>query len=314
MDGGERLSQRLRYRRGRALRSGERGVVSVVGTLLALLVFFALFGIFITQYVPIWMNDNEAAFVQQIQGDFADLKQGIDLQSALQSPPSLETPFGLSSQGIPLVAAPTEAVFNFVPHTQGVYINVSETYGPSGLRNFATNLSLGTVQAYLPDRYYPPEQFQYESDAVIQSQSGTEQTLLYPPLFTLNSSGNTTSGTFGLLQLFGNATQVVTTGTVEVYSVFDTTQQYWSYGNPAMPGMPFQVTVKLGTIYPCAWVNYFHQVLAKSGIGPANFTLTPSTCVNSYGQSTLVKLVLLDMNRFDLQLATFTIDIGIGQV
>jgi hypothetical protein len=314
MDGGERLRGRRRYRRRAALRSGRRAVVSVVGTLLALLVFFALFGIFITQYVPVWMNDNESAFVQQLQSDFAELKQSVDLQSALGSPASMETPFSLASQGIPLIATPTEAVFNYVPHTQGVYINVSESYGPSGVRNFAENLSLGTVQAYVPDRYYPPQQFQYESDAVIESQTGSQQTLLYPPLFTLNTTGNSTSGTLGLLQLYGNATQVVTTGTVEVYSVFDTTQQYISEGNPATPKLPFQVTVTLGTLYPCAWVNYLHQVLGTSGLGAANYTLTPSTCVNANGQSTLVRLVLLDMNRFDLQLATLTIDIGIGQV
>jgi hypothetical protein len=314
MDVEARLRERSRYRRRRAIQSGRRGVVSVVGTLLALLVFFALFGIFITQYVPVWMSDNEAAFVESIQASFADLKQGIDLQTLLQSPPSLETPFTLASQGIPLVAAPTEAVFNFVPHTQGVYFNVSETYGPSGVKNFATNLSLGTVQAYLPDRYYPPQQFQYEADGVIESQGGTEQQMLYPPLFTLNSTGNSTSGTLGLLQLYGNATQVVTSGTVEVYSVFDTVQQYISYGNPATPKLPFAVTMSLGTLYPCAWENYFHAVLSKAGIGSANYTLTPSTCIASNGASSLVRLQLLDLNRFDLQLATLTIDVGIGQV
>jgi hypothetical protein len=105
-----------RYRRARRLRGGKRGVVAVIGTLLSLLVFFALFGIFLTQYVPLWMTDNEAEFTNAAAASFITLKGGIDYQYALGVPPVLGTAFTISSQGVPLIAQPTEGALTFLPN------------------------------------------------------------------------------------------------------------------------------------------------------------------------------------------------------
>ena len=109
---------------------GRRGVVSVIGTLLALLVFFALFGIFLTQYVPLWMTDNESAWTSQTQQSFAQLKSNMDLQVALGNTGLLSVPFVMSSQSIPLIAQPTQGVLSFVPNTAGLFANVSASKGP----------------------------------------------------------------------------------------------------------------------------------------------------------------------------------------
>ncbi|HTT25996.1 MAG TPA: hypothetical protein VMH90_03415, partial [Thermoplasmata archaeon] len=132
----EDLEPSVRRRRYRRLR-GRRGVVSVIGTLLALLVFFALFGIFLTQYVPLWMTDNESAWTSQLQTSFATLKSNMDLQVALGSSGLLATPFVMSSQGIPLIAQPTEGILSFVPNSPGVFASVSATRGPGGSGPFA---------------------------------------------------------------------------------------------------------------------------------------------------------------------------------
>lgn len=290
----------------------------MVGTLLSLLVFFALFGIFITQYVPVWMADNESAFSSGIQQSLAQLQSNIELQQTMGGPPSLATPFTLSSQGIPLIAQPTAGSLAYVPHYQGTYVSVTEQYGPGGSVNFVENLSLGVIQASLPNRYFPSQNFEYENGAVIQSQGDTSQTMLYPPLLQLNTTGHQIFGSFGLLQLYGNATQVVSTGTVEVYSHFGTVLDFPSNGSAASPvpraaGTPFAVTIRIGTLYPCAWATFLNSTLAGSGLGPGNYTLTPDSCVASHGQSTLIVLSLPDMNSFNLVLASFTIQIGVGQ-
>jgi hypothetical protein len=313
MEVSERAQRRRGYRRFRGLHRDRRAVVSVVGTLLALLVFFALFGIFVTQYVPIWMADNEGAFSAHIQASLAQLKYSVDEQAASGHEPSFATPFTLASDGIPLIATPTPATLNFIPHTQGVYVDVAMQYGPSGRPNFDTNLTLGTIQATLPNRYYPGQTFDYEADAVIQSQGDTNQILLYPPTFVLNSSGSQTSGTFALVQLYGNATQVVSSGTVEVYSHYGNVQQYPSNGTPALPGAPFRVTITIGTLFPCAWASYLNRSLSSAGLPAGSYTLTPSSCVPSHGVSTPVKVVLTRLNSFDFILASFTIQIGVGQ-
>lgn len=308
----KRLFRRRAYRR-RDLRRGQRAVVSVVGTLLALLVFFAIFGIFITQYVPLWMGENESVFSSQIQASIAELKSNIDLQSTLGGPASLSAPFPLSSQGIPLIAEPTAATLLYVPRAQGVYLNVSMQFGPSGRPNFYLNESLGTINVQLPDRYYPAQSFEYEGDAVIQSQGDTQQVMLYPPTFTINTTGAHSSGSIGLVQLFGNASQQVSSGSVEVYSEFSNVQEYPTNGSTAAPGTPFAVNITLGTLYPCAWATFLNQTMHESGMPAASYTLSPSTCVPSLGQSTVIHLNLHSMSSFNLILANFNVVMGVGE-
>ena len=318
MEVGRSPKDRRRYRRRRGFRSARRGVVAVVGTLLSLLVFFALFGIFITQYVPVWMADNESAFTSGVQQSLAQLQSNINFQETVGGPPSLATPFTLSSLGIPLIAQPTAASLAYVPHYQGTYVNVSEQIGPGGAAGFSENLSLGVLQVSLPNRYFPPQSFEYEDGAVIQSQGDTSQGMLYPPLLTLNTSGHQNYGTLGLLQLYGNATQVVSTGTVEVYSHLGTVLDFPSNGSAESPvyrpaGTPFAVTIRIGTLFPCAWATYLNQTLAASGLAPANYSLTPHLCTPSGGTSTLIVLSLPEMTSFNLLLASFTLQIGVGQ-
>ncbi|MCI4364032.1 MAG: hypothetical protein L3K13_07025 [Thermoplasmata archaeon] len=303
-----------RYRRHHRLARSQRAVVSVVGALLALLVFFALFGIFVTQYVPLWMNDNEAMYSSNIQASFAELKQNIDLQAELGGPQVLSVPFPLASQGIPLFAAPTTATLNYIPHTQGVYASVKMQYGPGGQPNFVYNQSLGTVQMSIPNRYFPPQQFIYENDAVIQAQGDTQQVVAYPPLLSINTSGNFQTVSLTVVQLYGNATQVVSTGTEEVYSHFGSFTSFPSNGSLSAPNTPFTVTVTFGTLHPCAWATFLNRTLATSGLPASAWTLTPHTCVAALSSSVPVKIVFSAVTSFNLFVATSTIVTGVGEI
>jgi hypothetical protein len=296
-----------RYRRARRLRDRRRGVVSVVGTLLALLVFFALFGIFLTQYVPLWMTDNESQFSSQAQASFADLKSNIDTQVALGAPPVFATPFVMASQGIPLIAQPTSATMNFIPAQPGVYTNVSTNVGPGGGKAFWQNFSLGTLQLQIPSRYYSAETFQYEDDAVIQSQADTHQILAYPPPITINVTGNQTGLTLVLLQLYGNASQTISTGTQEIYTHFISVQSF-----SVVRAAPFTARFQIGTHFPCAWSSFLSSDLASSGLGAAHYSLTPSTCTASNGVAHQVRLNFNSLTSFTLVLAQFSVVVGVG--
>ncbi len=184
-------SAHLRARRfRRRIRRNSRGVVAVIGTLLALLVFFALFGVFLTQYLPLWMNENEVTFTDQAETSMAQLKSDIDLQAALQAPPVFQTAFTMNSQGVPLIAQPTVGVLSFIPFTPGVFANVTMNPGPGDGHQFSQNVTLGTVTMYLPNRYYSAQTFSFEDDAVVQAQTDLTQILAFPPTMTVNQSGN----------------------------------------------------------------------------------------------------------------------------
>ncbi len=296
--------------RGRFARiRGKRGVVSVVGTLLALLVFFALFGIFITQYVPLWMTDNESQFTSQTQTSFAELKAGMDQQAALGTNPVYSTPFVMSSANIPLFAQSTAAVMNFVPQSAGVFANVSSTVGPGGGKAFYQNYSLGTLILTIPNRYYSPQTFEYEDDAVIQSQADTHQVVAYPPELAFNDTGGKVGVTLELFQLVGNATQTVSSGTVEVYSHYRSTQEYYSQ---SLTGATFSARFLLGTHYACAWQAFLAEVISTSNLPAGTATLTPSGCVASQNTAQDVTLSLSGLSDVTLIVAAFQIVVGVG--
>jgi hypothetical protein len=298
---------RRRYRRRHRLRADSRAVVSVVGTLLALLVFLSLFGIFIEEWLPLWMTDNEAQFTAETQASLAELKSNMDLQTILNGPAVYATPFAMASNGVPVLAQPTSAILNFVPTSPGVFANVSMAPGPGGAANFFQNFSLGTLTMNLPNRYYSAQFFEMEDDAVIQSQGPTQQVMAYPPALALNVSGGQVGVTLALVQLLGNATQAVSTGTQEVYSHFLFTQTFSSSSATSTLGARFF----LGTHYPCAWESFLTSQFQRAGVG-GHATITPSVCPVNVPTATDVTVTFSGLSQFTLVLAEFSVVIGVG--
>ncbi|MFI5417945.1 MAG: hypothetical protein ACHQ2Y_03480 [Candidatus Lutacidiplasmatales archaeon] len=299
---------RRRYRRASRLRRQRFGVVAVVGTLLALLVFFALFGVFLTQYVPLWMTENESAFTAQTQTSMANLKANMDSQAAFNGPPIYATPFTLSSQGVPLIAQPTAATLNFVPQVPGVFANVSMTVGPGGSGPYYQNFSLGTLALTLPDRYYSPQFFQLENDAVIQGQADTQEIVAFPPLLNVSWVGTNASITMALTQLYGNATQAVSSGVQNVYSHLLFTSTQVSNGG----GSAFGARLLMGTHYPCAWATFLNKTLVSSQLPASHWTLSTKTCQASGGLTRDLTLTFLNINQFRLIVSGFAIVLGVG--
>jgi len=332
-----------RFRRARRLRSQRRGVVAVVGTLLALLVFFALFGIFLTQYVPLWMTDNESSFTSAAAASFAQFKSDVDTQYVLGVPPTLGAPFTISSQGIPLLAQPTEGILNFLPSTcpAGFYqkgtsgasssnygqpVNpaycifenqtIKPGFGGSGLLTFEVTTGLLTMQ--LPNRYYAAQTFIYEADGVIQVQGGPFQIMAYAPPFNITSFAGNTTVSSSFLQLYGNATTVVGQGAEEVYSHLRYAQQvtYNGYNTTSRVLRAFNYTFEIGTMYPCAWYRFLSGQLNVSGVPSAQYSLTTSpgtySCNNPSGTTTVLTLSLKAVNYLSLFYAGTQVSVGIG--
>jgi hypothetical protein len=290
--------------------------VAVIGTLLSLLVFFALFGIFLTQYVPLWMTDNESQFTSQAVTSFADFKQGVDSQYTLGGPPSIGTAFTISSQGVPLLAQPTEGTLAFLPTTcpNGFYVkggtpappsslyygqpttpgycvfeNVTLNYGPgaSGATGPPTNyythaVPTGVLEMALPNRYYSPQTLYFEDDALIQSQGGLQQIVVLPPPLNVTTFGTNTTVISSFLQLYGNASTVIAQGSEQVYSHLRFTQVVSSNGIPPTSGVRgLTFTFEIGTQFPCAWGTYLWALMNGTGISQYTGALPVPTTLTS---------------------------------
>jgi hypothetical protein len=341
MGGTLNRSASRRYRRARRLARSRGGVVAVVGTLLALLVFFALFGIFLTQYLPLWMTDNESDFTAQADASFALFKSNVDSQYQFPgaSPTTLGTPFQVSSQGIPLLAQPTEGTLIFLPSTcaggfitshvagtvgqpvnpgQCVFANITLSNGPGGSGFYSQRIATGTLEMILPNRYYTPETFYFEDDAVVQSQSGNYQVLaINPPFNATETTGGNLTVTSTMLQLYGNASTFIGQGSQDVYSHYRYSQYVTSNGVYA-PGnasqIPFVYTYEMGTQYPCAWSTFLTQMMKVSGIPAASYVFTPysGSCLNPFGTTTILTLKIYNVDYAAFYYAGVQISLGIG--
>lgn len=177
----------------------------------------------------------------------------------------------------------------------------------------------------IPNRYYEPQTFYFEDDAVIQAQPSGYQVMDVNPPFniTRNAAGNTTVTTT-LLQLYGNASTVVGLGSQEVYSHFRYSQSISASG-PAVAAnkstMPFTFKFQIGTQFPCAWATFLKQAVANSGIGsrnatiaytPSTFTPVASSCTSQNGATTVITLTISNVNYAQYYYAGVQVTMGVG--
>jgi hypothetical protein len=333
-----------RYRRARRLHGDRRGVVAVIGTLLALLVFFTLFGIFLTQYLPLWMTDNESQFTNQAAYSFALFKSNVDSQYQFPTgaPQSLGTPFVVSSQGVPLLAQPTQATLIFLPtscaagfYQKGmsgatssnygqpvnpascVFANTTLSRGPGGSGLYSQKITTGVLEMQLPNRYYSGEQFNFEDDAVIQTQSGGYTFMTVNPPLNVTDNAQNITVTSSLLQLYGNASTFIGSGSQEVYTHYRFSQQVTSNGvfvTANSSYLPYVYTFEIGTAYPCAWSPFLVKVMQSSGVPTVSYSFThyAGSCSNPSGATTVLTLKIYNVDYSTLYTAGVQVSLGVG--
>jgi hypothetical protein len=301
----------------RRFRRNRRGLVAVVGTLLSLLVFLSLFGVFLTFYLPLWMADNEANFTGGIQASLANLESNIQLQAETGNPPVLSTPFTMSSSNVPLLSVPTVGSLQFLPRTPGasVTLSIPNFLAPKTPYVQTFGGSLGTLLLSLPNRYYSPQTFEVEDGAVIQSEGDTNQLIAYPPVFELEKTGSSLSLTLMLIQMYGNATRLISPGTIEVYSaLLGDTQTIANNRTGAVASLYLNVT----THYPCAWSTFFNQSRTEANVSASQMSVTYTSgyapCTATSGLAKNINVYISNIAHVTLILANFQLSAGIGVV
>jgi hypothetical protein len=344
MGGTPSFSASRRYRRARRLHHHKRGVVSVVGTLLALLVFFTLFGIFLTQYLPLWMTDNEAQFTSQAAYSFALFKSNVDSQYQFPAgtPQTLGTPFVMSSQGIPLLAQPTQGTLVYLSSTcpsgfyakgitgataanygqplntaNCVFANVSFSHGPGGSGFYSQHIATGTLEMILPNRYFIGQTFYFEDDGVIEEQQSGQQIMNVNPPLNVTSNGGNLTVTSSLLQLYGNSSTYIGQGSQDVYSHSRYSQAAVSNGIHVLANnsyLPFVYSFQIGTQYPCAWSAFLNKTMAISGVAKSDYSYTPYSgpCYNPTGVTYDLKLTISNVDYSVLDYAGVQVSLGVG--
>ncbi len=262
----------------------EEGVASTIGTIMALLVFLAFMGIFTSQFVPVWMADNESAHMSEAIQQFVTLKSQIDTaithySNSLIAPAPIFVPVTLSSAGIPVFAAGTAGVLTLVPEVAGIKPMFSIFYTYQSVTNNVTytyhldptndGYSGGYLDLYCPNRYYVEEHLVYESGAIILNQTDGEFVIAGLQLSVKNmgtSSNPTRVMQISQVSVAGDNKTIGGSGSKGISAEL-TYANTVPYENSAAAGS--QVNITIVSEHGTAWAQYFNRALS----GQAGMTL-----------------------------------------
>ncbi|MFH0815717.1 MAG: hypothetical protein V1934_02730 [Methanobacteriota archaeon] len=245
-----------------------------MGTIMALMVFMAMLSVFTNQYVPVWMEDNEAKHMNVVESQMGMLKHGIDTQILVgqlggATDISVYSPITLGSEGVPMFAAPTQGYLDVLPDRGRSTVNFQfdpNPTDPTSTPVSITSSSTGSIAMEAPNRYYVPQILTYENDAIILKQ-GDGVIMKSVPQFSVRQEGNNFRVSFTQVTLYGVNKSYVGSGTTGVHTSLRYTNSS-TYNN-----LTTDVTITITSTYANAWNAYFSDYLPRAGLLPAEYTI-----------------------------------------
>ncbi len=249
----------------------SEGVASVVGTILALIVFLSILGIFTNHFVPAMMTSNEHQHDNTVVSQLSQFKQGVDnllMDSTTSQVSTLSSfaPVTLGSSGVPMFAVGTQSQMNVIPQSGSTfpYFDVSFNYNVPGITGtyHLSSTSGGGVVVNIPNRYYVPQSVLYENDAVLLGQSNG-QLMLSDPGFAVSSEGGTHLSLLELSLATPTASNMTYSGTNTVSltsGLLTYSDNYYTTSSASV------ITVTVGTPFPYAWLGFVNSTFSQANL------------------------------------------------
>lgn len=250
------------------LKRDREGVASTVGTIMALLVFMTFLSMFTNSYIPVWMQDNERAHMNQVFNQFADLKGKIDslivtAQVTGSNTIHMYSPITLGAQGIPVFASPTAGLLTYSPQgtgDSGIYVRFN--YSLEGVKTRVSESGGGVVELYAPNRYYVQQWIGYENGAIIVKQQDGQILRAWPSI-EVEKNGPSINIKFTQIDFIGTNASLGGTGTVglNLNLVYIDSQ---TYQFDITSGKYVNITFR--TKYWDAWQQFLDDTCLKAGL------------------------------------------------
>lgn len=309
-NGGNRIKCRLSWK-------SDEGVASTVGTIMAMMIFLTFLSLFTNQYVPIWMEDNEAAHMHTAESQFGELKQSIDIQilGGLldEYELSLYTPVTLGAQGVPMFAAPTLGILSINPNPIDSSSSVEFYYNASGTGDkLIENQGSGNVQLLASNRYYVEQTLIYENDGIILQQENG-QLFKAPPQFNLRKEGSRYHMSVAQITIMGDNESYAGSDTRGIQTRVRAAQSFTyedaqvdNSGNP-VDGIPDGgfIHINQTTKYGDAWESFYNNSCYDYGLVKGSDYFISKSVVAGAGTTEPTYLVSLRIST-DL-ISSFTV-------
>jgi len=307
---GERSGNRRQFNassRSKFIKKDKEGVASVIGTIMALLVFLTFLTMFTNTYIPIWMKENEKSHMDDVLNQFGDIKGKIDslvvnAQVTGQSTINMYQPFTLGSDGVPVFASAT-AGYLFLKPT-GSYdtgINQSFNYKLEGGTPTAFNDNGGgCLEFYGPNRYYVQQWYTYENGALLIYQQDGMAMRAGPSLnFILNGDGSV-NVQFDQVDLIGKNSSVSGLGNAgaTIDLIYHDPQTYdLCQSNGDDNG---NLTMVFTTRYNTTWMSFIRETAMEAGLNETDvdFTLSQDIKTDEYRSVYEITLTIHNVDQF----------------
>jgi len=234
------------------INKSEDAVVGIVSAFLIVGLVVALLSVVQTQYVPKWMEEKEAAHMDELADQFARLKYAIDTHTSTKEKNTpISTSITLGSKEMPyLMSVRAFGQLNILDNGTIITITTKD------LSEF--KYMLGSIKYESINSYYIDQTYILESGAVVLSQP-QGNTIFVKPSFSVEFEKNVT--------LYYNVVNISAIGgknLIAGYGTYPIQTEFLSYTNPS--DIRNVSTVSVETEYVNAWHSFFNSTLIKAGL------------------------------------------------
>jgi hypothetical protein len=247
------------------IKKDKEGVASVVGTIMALLIFLTILTIFVNTWMPVILKENERNHMDEVMNEFGTMKGGVDnmiVYTSLTgySSSTIYQSIDLGAEGIPAFASATAGLLRLNPAGS----TNSRSYANFSVSSVAKTLSSGgSVEFYAPNRYYVEQWLAYENGAIILKQEDGQIVRATPGItFTVDSGALNVN--YYQISLYGQSTSTAGTENtglnMQVLAVEKGTYNPDAY--TTTPTAQNDVTFTFITKYGQAYYDYLNNTLS----------------------------------------------------
>lgn len=163
------------------IKDSDEAVVGIVVAVLLIGLAISVTVMVNNVYVPQWLEEAEAAHMEQVASQFAQLKYAIDLQSLIQQRTAISASVTLGIKDLPILG---------VGKTFGT-IEINEQQCVISVENTTNswNYTVGQIKFSSGNSYFVRQQYIYESGALILNQKDEGSMLIGRPMFLADFDG-----------------------------------------------------------------------------------------------------------------------------
>ena len=252
------------------IKNSDDAVAGIVVTVLLIGLIMAALLMVKTVYVPQWIEEKEAAHMEEVSNQFAMLKYALDIQSIVNQSTAISATITLGSKEIPFFdLGRTFDTLNVIEDSCTITVKnntVSSSYSTDAIKYSSRNL------------YFVDQSYVYEAGSLILSQYPSS--ILYgKPSFFVTEFGKNLSFTLVNISGIAGRTSVSGYGNYPVYlNVISPSNQYTEINNVT--------NITIVTNYANAWQIALNSSLLQSisgfeyegdGVGSIGYNITSAS-------------------------------------